>query len=70
MADNFMVKIYLWVYGFFNNNDNPKMTYQKLFKLYQWGKVLHAPLTHVTVSSICKKISTHSTMNPFVVCHL
>jgi len=62
MADYFMVKTYLWVLVF-NYNDNPQITYQKLVKIYQWGKVLHAPHSHVTVSSICEKFSNHSIVN-------
>jgi hypothetical protein len=56
MADYFMVKnIFMGLV--FNNNDNPQMTYQKLVKIYQWGKVLHAPHSHITVSSVCEQIS-------------
>ena len=36
IADYFVVKIYLWVYGFFNKYDNPQITYQKLVKIYLW----------------------------------
>ena len=36
IADHFVVKIYLWVYVFFNKYDNPQITYQKLVKIYLW----------------------------------
>ena len=53
MADYFMVKIYLWVYVFFNKYDNPQITYQKLVKIYLWEKLLSAPRSQIVVSSIC-----------------
>ena len=53
MADYFMVKIYLWVYVFFNKYDNPQITYQKLVKIYLWEKLLSAPHSQIVVSSIC-----------------
>ena len=33
------------------------MTYQEIVKIYQWSKVLHAPLSHITISSICEQLS-------------
>ena len=33
------------------------MTYQEIVKIYQWSKVLHAPLSHITISSVCEQLS-------------
>jgi len=33
------------------------MTYQEIVKIYHWGKVLYAPHSHTTISSIYEQIS-------------
>jgi hypothetical protein len=33
------------------------MTYQEIVKIYHWGKVLYAPLSHITISSVCEQLS-------------
>ena len=66
MAYYFMVKIYSWFLFF--NKDNPRITYQKLVKLYQWSKVLYAPLSHTTISSICEIFYNRSELFIHAVC--
>jgi hypothetical protein len=38
-----LVKIYLWVYGFFNNYDNPQMTYRKYSQNISIGSFCYLP---------------------------
>jgi hypothetical protein len=57
MADIFLGKKYIHGFGFFNKYDNPRITYQEIVKIYQWSKVLHAPHSHITISSIYEQIS-------------
>ena len=44
------------------------MTHQEIVKIYQWGKVLHAPHSHTTISSICEQISFLTCLKHEYIC--
>ena len=72
MADYFLfhgknIFMGLW---FFNNYDNPQMTYRKYSQNISMGKLLHAPRSQIAVSSICELILYSFQIYAHLVCYL